>query len=181
MRKTIFRFFTIADYAEEEAWLREQSKTGLALVKAVPPGFYTFESCSPQDVVYRMDYKNRQPEEDYLRMAEDYGWEYVGEMLGWLYFRRPAGSVSGEGEEELFSDNASRAEMAEHLVKTRLVPVAVIFLCCVVPNLLNAMNGSTGRFSHFFTVFFGLMFGVYAYLIVHCGLKLKAIRDRNQE
>lgn len=181
MRKTFFRFFTIADYEEEEAWLREQNNRGWSLVNCVPPGFYTFESCRPQDVIYRMDYKNRQPEGDYLRMAEDYGWEYLGQMVGWLYFRRPADSAGDPAEEELFSDSASKAQMAEQIVKTRLVPIAVIFLCCVVPNLLNSMSGRLGMLSDIFAVIFGVMFVIYVYLIVHCGLILKAIRDRYQD
>ena len=31
MRKTMLRFFTIADYEEEELWLREQHRSGWRL------------------------------------------------------------------------------------------------------------------------------------------------------
>ena len=57
MRKKFIRFFTIADYKEEERWLREQHKQGWKLVRMTVPCFYTFESCEPQDVIYRLDYK----------------------------------------------------------------------------------------------------------------------------
>ena len=33
MTKTVIRFFTVADFQEEEKWLREQSKKGLKLLK----------------------------------------------------------------------------------------------------------------------------------------------------
>lgn len=180
MRKTVARFFTVADYEEEEIWLREQHKSGWKVMKVIPPCFYVFESCEPSDTVYRLDFKNARATEDYVQMARDFGWEHVADCLGWLFFRKPADGAAAEGEDELFSDNASRAEMAGKVVRTRLVPVMVIFLCCVIPNLLNAVRGSLGALSGFFAAFFGVMFVAYVYLIVHCGLKLKRIREKNR-
>lgn len=180
MRKTFIRFFSIADYEEEEIWLRKQHQNGWKLDKMVTPCFYVFESCEPQDVIYRLDYKNARQTEEYMQMAEDFGWEYFEQCFGWLYFRKPADTVEAEGEDELFSDNASRVEMVSHIVKTRLVPIAVIFLCCVVPNLLNAINGRMSTFSGFFGVLFGILFVIYVYLIVYCGVKLKKIREKYQ-
>lgn len=110
MRKTFVHFFTIADYEEEEAWLSQKHSEGWKFVKLTPPCFYVFEECEPEDVVYRMDYKNAGESEDYLQMMRDFGWEYFTKRLGWLYFRKKA---EGTAEErELFSDDASRAEMA---------------------------------------------------------------------
>lgn len=57
-RKTVIRFFTIADYEEEEVWLHDQHKNGWKFLKMIPPCFYIFEKCVPDDVVYRLDYKN---------------------------------------------------------------------------------------------------------------------------
>ena len=86
------RFFTIADYEEEELFLRAQHNNGWKLVKMTPPCFYTFESCQRQDVVYRLDYKNSEQTDEYMRMVGDFGWEYAGRCVGWLYFRKPAGA-----------------------------------------------------------------------------------------
>ena len=49
MTETKFRFFTIADYEDEEIWLRKMHNDGLKLVKVNPPGIYTFEECEPED------------------------------------------------------------------------------------------------------------------------------------
>lgn len=179
MRKTMLRFFTIADYEEEELWLREQHRSGWRLEEVKLPCFYIFASCEPQDVIYRLDDNARQSEE-YLQMAKDFGWEYFACCAGWLYFRKPAESAESEEEGELFSDPASRAERAQRVVRTRLLPLALIFLCCVIPNLLNAVNGKMSVYSGFFTVLFGILFAVYVYLIVYCGVKLRKIRDREQ-
>ena len=75
-KKTLIRFFTIADFEEEEAWLREQHNMGWRLVKATLPCFYTFDRCEPEDVIYRLDFKNGEEEGDYFQMFRDYGWEY---------------------------------------------------------------------------------------------------------
>ena len=178
MRKTLVRFFTIADYEEEEIWLREQHRSGWKLVGMTPPCFYVFESCAPQDVIYRLDFKNSRQDEEYMQMVADFGWEYFAQCVGWLYFRKPADAVETAEEGELFSDSMSRVELVGRIVRTRLVPLAIIFLCCVIPNLLNAVRGSLGGASGFFGVFFGIMFGLYVFLIAHCGIKLKRIQDR---
>ena len=39
-RKTVIRFFTIADYEEEEVWLHNQHKNGWKLSRMIPPCFY---------------------------------------------------------------------------------------------------------------------------------------------
>ena len=172
MRKTFIRFFTIADYEDEEAWLREQHQRGWKLDRMTAPCFYVFESCEPQDVIYRLDFKNNKQTEEYMQMTKDFGWEYFAECFGWLYFRKPADAVEAEGEDELFSDDASRAEVVGHIVRTRFLPLVIIFLCCVIPNLFNTQG------SIFFSAFFGIMFVLYVYLIVHCGIKLKRIKGK---
>ena len=77
--KTVLRFFTIADYEEEEQWLHQQHSRGWKLVKMIPPCFYRFEKCQPEDVVYRLDYQNGQENGNYFQMFHDYGWEYLGQ------------------------------------------------------------------------------------------------------
>ena len=57
-KKTVIRFFTIADYEDEEIWLHNQHMSGWKLVKMIPPCFYIFEKCTPAEVAYRLDYKN---------------------------------------------------------------------------------------------------------------------------
>ena len=39
-KKTVIRFFTIADYEDEEIWLHNQHMSGWKLVKMIPPCFY---------------------------------------------------------------------------------------------------------------------------------------------
>ena len=82
MRKTFIRFFTIADYKEEENWLREQQRNGWKMTGMTLPCFYTFESCAPEDVIYRLDFKNERPTGAAMQLTKDFGWEYFEDGAG---------------------------------------------------------------------------------------------------
>ncbi len=173
MTKLKIAFYTIADFEEEELWLRKMHNEGLKLVKMIPPCFYYFEECDPEDVIYRLDFKNDSQESTYLQMFEDFGWEYAGKCVGWVYFRKPASEVESEEDSEIFSDCASRVSMIEKIIKTRMLPILCIFCCCVIPQLLSthSYHGDI-----FFKVFFSLMAVLYIYLITHCGFKLQKLK-----
>jgi hypothetical protein len=168
------RFFTIADYEEEEQWLRAQHQNGWKLVKMVPPCFYTFEPCQPEDVIYRLDFKN-QATGDYMQMYADFGWEYAGKCVGWLYFRKPASQVDTEKEGQLFSDNQSKVDMVSHVLKARMLPIFVLFLCCVLPYSVRALNGIGGVG---YLIFWMILLAVYLFLLLHCGGKLMKLKRK---
>jgi hypothetical protein len=171
--KLKIRFFTIADYEEEEQWLRSQHQNGWKLVKMTPPCFFTFEPCQPEDVIYRLDFKNKKVTGDYRQMCADFGWEYAGACVGWLYFRKAASQVDGEAEGELFSDNASKGNMIRHILQMRMLPVLIIFLCCVIPQTERSLSGegSVGVL-----IFMLLLLAIYLFLLLHCGLKLLRLK-----
>lgn len=182
MNKKETRFFTIADYEEEEQWLREQHRSGWKLVAMTPPCFYTFESCEPEDVIYRLDFKDPEENEGYMDMLKDFGWEYVGKCIGWLYFRKAAADVESQEEGELFSDNLSKVELVSQVIRFRMLPLCLIFFCCIIPNLLRFFHGEMqGPFNLFFGIFFAVMCVIYVFLITYCGTKLSRIRERYED
>lgn len=83
--------------------------------------------------------------------------------------------MDSERDGEIFSDNESRIEMIDHVVKTRLLPILIIFLCCVLPNFIRSIE-TNDPLTTVFTVFFAIMTLLYSYLIVYCGLKLRKLR-----
>jgi len=173
-RKTEIRFFTIADFIEGENWLREQQKSGWKLIKTTLPCFFTFEECIPEDVIYRLDFKNNKEKADYMQMVNDFGWEYCAECLGWLYFRKSAAKTENTGDSEIFSDNESRLDMLEHILKARLLPLFIVFLCAVIPNMINTLYHQSG---YFLMVAYSAIFVLYAFLLIYCWIKLKKIRQ----
>lgn len=176
-RKTVIRFFTIADYEEEEVWLHNQHKNGWKLSRMIPPCIYVFEKCMPEDVAYKLDYKNNAETSNYFQIFRDYGWEYTGRCSGWLYFRKPSPETDCEQDGEIFSDNESRPGLISHVIKTRLLPIMVIFLCCVLPNFFRSME-TNDLFADVFTVFFGVVALLELYLVIYCGLKLWKLRKK---
>lgn len=176
-KKTVVRFFTIADYEEEEIWLHNQHMNGWKLIKMIPPCFFIFEKCTPAEVAYRLDYKNHLETSNYFQIFRDYGWEYIGRCVGWLYFRKPSTEMDSENDGEIFSDNKSRIDMIDHVLKTRFLPILIIFLCCILPNFIRS-KGTNDSLTTVFTVFFAIMTLLCSYLIVYCGLKLRKLRKK---
>ena len=146
-------------------------------MKTVIPCFYVFESCPPEDVVYRLDYKNNTENSDYLQILRDYGWEFFNRCMGWLYFRKRVSETDTEQDGELFSDNVSRVEMVNHIVQTRMLPLLIIFFSCLLPNFFRSLDGSH-PFAEVFTVILGVLLLAYLYLFLHCGLKLRALKKK---
>lgn len=135
-KKTMWRYYHIFQYNEEAQFLREMHAKGwefddLALIR------YRFRRCEPRDMVYQLDYNQEGLEhrEEYIKMFADCGWEHVGDYIGYSYFRKPAEEMT-EGEEGIFCDDESRAEMAKRVLKGRMTPLLVLFSCIVVPQLI---------------------------------------------
>ena len=173
---TKIRFWTIADFREEEDWLRGMAREGLHFLRMVVPCFYIFEKGEPRDVIYRLDFTNNAEGGDYARMLGEFGWENCGRCMGWIYWRRDADALANEAEGELFSDDESRLDMVKKVIRTRMLPLLVIFFACVLPNLFRALDGGMYGASGFFLGFFGTMTVLYVYLIVHCGGKLRRMQ-----
>lgn len=153
-KKLKLGWFTISDWKKEEEWLRKQHQNGWALVRYVPLCFYIFEKCPPEDVIYQLDYNNEPNNKaEYIQLFHDCGWEYLFDSMGYSYFRKPASQM--EMPEEIFCDDQSRMDMIRRVFKGRMIPLIVLFLCCVVPNLFNTYyNAFTrGLFYVFIAIF----------------------------
>jgi len=142
-KKTEWRFFHIFQYEEEAAYLRQMHAHGwefedLSFIR------YRFRECEPRDMVYQLDYNQEglAHREEYLKMFADCGWEHMGDHFGYSYFRKPADEMT-DGEEGIFCDDESRLEMMRRIVKGRLTPLLIMFLCIVVPQLfVQSMLGN---------------------------------------
>ncbi len=128
--KTVLKWFDITMHEEEQEYLREMHKNGWELRK-VTWAFYTFDACTPEDVVYQLDYhQSIENRREYLQMFADCGWEYIQDMMGYSYFRKPAALMSGD-EQGIFCDHESRMEMWDRVFKGR-VRILLIVLCCII-------------------------------------------------
>lgn len=109
-RKTIHKAYWEWDFKKEELWLNEMAQEGWVLERA---SFctYTFVRCEPGEYVIRLEMNENK---GYRSFVESLDAECVGDLLGWLYFRRKAEL----GPFELFSDIDSRIAHLDRIGKT---------------------------------------------------------------
>ena len=169
--KREFRWFMLTDYEKEETFLREMHNKGYKLVKVKLPGFYYFEICEPEDVVYKLDF-NPQTSEDkqsYLQMYADYGWEYMQDINEYSYFRKSAGNTD-EGDTNIFSDDQSKLDMLKRIFMKKLVPHLAIFLLFIVCSAVSlALGGIESSWNRGFIIFWSILFLIYLVIFVYCG------------
>ena len=166
--KKQFRIFTIFEYEKEQDYLREMHKSGWKFVRLCGFGMYYFEKCTPEDVVYQLDYnaEGLNNKDEYLKMFTDCGWEYLQDYVGYSYFRKP---VSENGEtEEIFCDEESRMQMMERVIKGRMLPLLILFLGILLPQFI------TNIFTHqnfYIAALLGVVILLYAVIFATCAIK----------
>lgn len=167
-----FRWFWAWDDEKEENWLREMAQKGWHFQFVTLPGNYTFESGESRDDVYRLDYfRNNKDKADYLQLFLDAGWDYMGEMNSWQYFRKTA--LNGETP-EIFSDNESKAKKYRHILFLMMIVSLPIYL-----NVINLMNHRTSALSEPLLAFVMFLFMiVYSYGILRLIIRLAQLKKR---
>jgi hypothetical protein len=115
MNETIVRklrlFFSWQD-EKQEAWLGEMSRQGLHLKRPGFFGSFLFVKGPVREYSYRLDYNRDRQSDDYIQLVRDAGWEYVGTISGWHYWRKEA---QGGQAPELFTDPESKIQKYQRL------------------------------------------------------------------
>ncbi|MBD5551476.1 MAG: DUF2812 domain-containing protein [Lachnospiraceae bacterium] len=178
--KTEIRFFSVADHEAEQEYLRQMHQTGWEIIHVGLPCFYHFKACSPEDMVYQLDYyqEGKFQREEYLKMFQDCGWEYLFDFMDYHYFRKPAAQM--EGDEEIFCDDESRLNMLQRVFKGRILWLLIIFFITVMPNLImiftDFVSGKPSRGG--ILVMWIVLFAVYAVLLIRFALKYYAFKKK---
>ena len=143
--KTVFKYFTIPQYQQEENFLIAMNEKGWRFTNVTYPGFYHFRKCAPGQASYRLDYNQEglRNKAEYIQMFSDCGWEYICDFVGYSYFRKE-GKV-GEEREEIFCDDASRLDMMKRVFKGKIIPLIFLFVMVIIPQLyMNTSGNSVG-------------------------------------
>ena len=162
--KIKLRFFTIPQWEQEAQWLRSMHKKGWKLQRITLPCWYRFERCTPEDVIYQLDFNPEgiEQKEEYVQMFQDCGWEYIQDMAGYSYFRKPVSEMS-DAAEEIFCDEDSRLDMMKRVWKGKILPLLTIFFCLLATLVVQRQN----------TVAFVMLLGLlafYAIVLLQCGV-----------
>jgi hypothetical protein len=153
-----FRWFWAWDDEKEEAWLGEMAQQGWHLTAVGLPGFYTFESGEPRWDVYRLDYfTDRKNKAHYLQIFQDAGWDHVGTMNSWQYFRKTA--VEGEMP-EIYSDNESKAKKYERILAILVALFPIYFIS------INSLSERAGIAYGILTFVFFAIILLYIYAML---------------
>lgn len=175
--KKTFKWFTVTKYEEEQEYLRKEHQAGWKLVKVSFPGFYTFEKCEPEDVIYQLDY-NQEREKgmaEYIQMFRDCGWEYICDFVGYSYFRKAASQM--REDETIFSDDSSRLEMIGRVFKGRMVPLLIIFAAIICPQLIvNSMHSS--GFGRGLFIAYCCLFFLYVLIFIQWGVMYWKLKNK---
>ena len=138
--KTLWKFFSIADWVEEEKFHEDMHRDGWKLIKA---DFctYTYEKTAAEEYIYQLDYNPKaEKREDYLQMFSDCGWEYAGSNVGYNYFRKAKSEM--QEDEEIFSDNDSKRDMLQKVIRNRMIPI-IILLVMLLPFVIYELVNPT--------------------------------------
>jgi len=151
-QKRIFRWFWAWQDEKEQAWLSDMAAQGWHLDRLGFPGLYHFRAGDSSKMVYRLDYRTLQhrERESYLQLFEDAGWEHVGDLSGWVYFRK---EVQPGEDPEIFSDLESKSKKYQ-----RLLLLLVIFLPILTVLMPEFDQPHGGLFS--------ILTGLYVVLIL---------------
>lgn len=171
------KLFLLTDYDLEEEYLRNMSKKGWELTS---PARYTqtFKSAEPKDVIYKIDFLSDTTDlASYKQLFEDYGWEYIGIVNNFTYFRKDADGVSGE-DMDIFSDNQSRFDMIKHIFRCKLCPLLVIFFCCVLTNFMNALHSHPGASGKTWLIITGAIFLIYIVMFIRVAIGYFRIKNK---
>jgi hypothetical protein len=121
-----YRWFWPWQDEKEEGWLEEMSQTGWHLKYVHLPCVYGFERGEPSRYSYRLDYmlSNKNKFNEYLQIFQDAGWEYLGEMSNWRYWRK---TVLNDEPQEIFTDRESKIKKYQ-----RMLIIMAFFLAFLV-------------------------------------------------
>lgn len=176
-KKATFQVFTIAEYEQEEEYLRRMHRRGWKFTGVNFPGIYHFVQCQPENVIYQLDYNpNGKYDNQYTQLFEDCGWEYLQDFFGYSYFRKPASKM--KDKENIFSDNRSKLDMLGRVFKGRVVSLIILFLFVICPQLILQAASPQHFYAPVFIAYCAL-FLIYLIMFIKFGLMYHRCRKRN--
>jgi hypothetical protein len=162
-----WRYFFAHQDSAQEAWLEEQGRRGLRLMR---PGLFrfVFVDGEPREEKYRLDFQTLRgaARTEYLDLFRDAGWEFLGQVANRYYFRARPDALSPE----IFSDVESRKERIRRQMRIAGAITAVLVLEMSLGGIqiLKRFAGASTMNSMGTAVMTFILTGVFAVLGVWC-------------
>jgi hypothetical protein len=169
--ETKFKWFWAWQDEKEESWLSEMAAKGYHFEQVTFPCFYQFRRGEPAKYVYRLDYQTLKTKDrdSYLQLFADAGWEHVGKMGGWEYFRKAY--QNGEAP-DIYSDNESKVNKYQ-----RILTYLVIFLPILIILRPDAID-RYGPSSLFIEGLFFVLILIYSYATIQLFRRILQLKNR---
>jgi hypothetical protein len=166
-----FKWFWAWQDDKEETWLSEMAENGYHLDYVTYPCIYQFRRGEPARFVYRLDYQTLKTKdrESYLQLFADAGWEHVGKMVGWEYFRK---SYQNGEAPDIYSDVESKVGKYR-----RIMTYLVIFLPILIILKPDSAD-RTGPSSLVIEGLFFILFLIYSYAIIQLARRIRHLKRR---
>ena len=148
--KRYFRYFTIADYEQEEKWINSMSRCGWNLLRTNGL-IYTFEKGEPGEYIYKIDLPRESmtnvEADAYYKFMEECGIELVTTHKMWRYLRKK----STDGPFDMANNAMVQLSMvnraygvATKLTNTFIVVFALIIMVSSI--VLTVVDGVVAAF-----------------------------------
>lgn len=166
-----FKLFFAWNDDKQEAWLSQMGREGWHLQSLGLPGSYTFIAGEPREDVYRLDYLiNRKDYQNYLQLFQDSGWEHVGELGGWQYFRT---REQGSQMPEIYTDNASKTQKYGRVMFPLIIFLPIFFSMITRPISIES------KFYDFYSIaklVMSVIMMLYVYAMVRLLVRINRLK-----
>lgn len=169
MDKRVNKLFWVWDHEKERAFLEDMAEKGYRL-EQVRFGSYDFSESKSEKRIYQFDFKglNKMPEDEYLQLYEDSGWDLDAKYGGWYYFSKAV--TDEEIDLSIFNDIASRkAKYKRLLTYLMIVGFPIYYQIFFMIRNMAADELSFPSFYFFFRFF------IYIIGVLHVVAVLKII------
>jgi len=178
--RVAWRLFWAWNDEKEERWLREMAKQGWHLSRAALVRF-VFDRGEPADVVYKLDYNilAKRDRDEYLGLFRAAGWEHVGEVANWHYFRTPA---TAGADPQIFSDLESRIAKYRRLLflLLALLPIFLVSLRNLLDRRPAVSGGAMETILAGGAVAHALLVVLWSVALIRIAMHIRKLRRRSE-
>jgi hypothetical protein len=176
--RVAWRLFWAWDDEREERWLSEMARCGWHLRRPALLRF-AFDHGAPAEVVYKLDYNILKGDDraEYLGLFRAAGWEHVGDIANWHYFRTAAAAGAAP---DIFTDTESRAGKYRRLLLLLLAlfPIVLMSFLRLLQRPRPALSGLLDWLLAGGAVVYGVLVILWLWALIRIALKIASVRRR---
>ena len=158
--KKLWRFYTVADYEKEEAFLNEMSRAGWNLTAV---GFcrYIFRRGTPGEYLYKIDMVERtesdEVKESYFNFLTDCGIRVVGEFKDWIYLQKRAADGPFDTKNDTYAKLRQVNKVYSFSIRTVCNLLRIFAIIIILLSLVQSMaSGNVWLYDFCGGVVFGI-------------------------